>query len=99
MAFNTDMPFQESTVMSVDLVCECPPDDTSCAPAALDERAATADRRAPKRRAERADGRGRRFRFGDAVDAMSATNDAPPRPVTGSIAISFAVVSRRNWPR
>ena len=30
---------------------------------------------------------------------MSATNDAPPRPVTGSIAISFAVVSRRNWPR
>ena len=40
MAFNTDMPFQESTVMSVDLVCECPPDDTSCAPAALDERAA-----------------------------------------------------------
>ncbi|MBN3734122.1 hypothetical protein [Burkholderia sp. Tr-20390] len=99
MAFNTDMPFQESTVMSVDLVCECPPDDTSCAPAALDERAATADPRAPKRRAERADGRGRRFRFGDAVDAMSAMNDAPPRPVTGSIAISFAVVSRRNWPR
>lgn len=99
MAFNTDMPFQESTVMSVDLVCECPPDDTSCAPAALDERAAAADPRAPKRRAERADGRGRRFRFGDAVDAMSATNDAPPRPVTGSIAISFAVVSRRNWPR
>ncbi|OXJ09577.1 hypothetical protein [Burkholderia sp. HI2500] len=99
MAFNTDMPFQESTVMSVDLVCECPPDDTSCARAALDERAATADPRAPKRRAERADGRGRRFRFGDAVDAMSATNDAPPRPVTGSIAISFAVVSRRNWPR
>ena len=105
MAFNTDMPFQESTVMSVDLVCECPPDDASCAPAALDERTATTDRRAPKRRAERvdhterADGRGRRFRFGDAVDAMSAPNDAPPRPVTGSIAISFAVVSRRNWPR
>ncbi|RQT26678.1 hypothetical protein DF037_19075 [Burkholderia contaminans] len=96
MTFNTDMPFQEPTVMSVDLVCECPPDDTSCAPA---------DRRAPKRRAERVvrtestEGRGRRFRFGDAVDAMSAPNDAPPRPVTGSIAISFAVVSRRNWPR
>ncbi|HHX4052899.1 MAG: hypothetical protein ACN6QT_20540 [Burkholderia contaminans] len=99
MTFNTDMPFQESTVMSADLVCECPPDDTSCAPAAIDERAATADRRAPKRRTERTDGRGRRFRFGDAVDAMSAPNDAPPRPVTGSIAISFAVVSRRNWPR
>ncbi|BBA38794.1 MULTISPECIES: hypothetical protein [Burkholderia] len=99
MTFNTDMPFQESTVMSVDLVCECPPDDTSCAPAAIDERAATADPCAPKRRTERTDGRGRRFRFGDAVDAMSAPNDAPPRPVTGSIAISFAVVSRRNWPR
>ncbi|KKL33835.1 hypothetical protein WR30_25165 [Burkholderia contaminans FFH2055] len=105
MTFNTDMSFQEPTVMSVDLVCECPPDDTSYAPAAIDERAAPADRRAPKRRAERVvrtestDGRGRRFRFGDAVDAMSAPNDAPPRPVTGSIAISFAVVSRRNWPR
>ncbi|HGL6718488.1 hypothetical protein NTJ56_25725 [Burkholderia contaminans] len=105
MTFNTDMPFQESTVMSVDLVCECPPGDTSCAPVAIDERAATADPRAPKRRAERvarterADGRGRRFRFGDAMDAMSAANDAPPRPLTGSIAISFAVVSRRNWPR
>ncbi|OXI17593.1 hypothetical protein [Burkholderia sp. AU15512] len=99
MTFNTDMPFQESTAMSVDLVCECPPDDTSCAPTALDERAATADPRAPKRSAVRADGRGRRFRFGDAVDAMTATNDAPTRPVTGSIAISFAVVSRRNWPR
>lgn len=105
MTFNTDMPFPESTVMSLDPVCECPPDDTSCAPAAIDKRAATADLRAPKRRAERverterADGRGRRFRFGDAVDAMSSMNDAPPRPVTGSIAISFAVVSRRNWPR
>ncbi|WP_423394236.1 hypothetical protein [Burkholderia sp. LMG 21824] len=105
MTFNTDMPFQESPVMSVDLVSECPPDDASCAPAAIDGRAATADPRAPKRRAERvkraerASGRGRRFRFGDAVDAMSAMNDAPPRPVTGSIALSFAVVSRRNWPR
>jgi hypothetical protein len=107
MTFNTDMPFPESTVMSPDLVCECPPDDTACAPAAIDARAATIDPRAPKRRAraervertERADGRGRRFRFGDVVDAMSAMNDAPPRPVTGSIAISFAVVSRRNWPR
>ncbi|ABB11391.1 hypothetical protein [Burkholderia lata] len=102
MTFNTDMPFQESIVMSVDLVYECPPDDTSCAPAAIGECAAIADPSAPKRRAERterADGRGRRFRFGDAVDAMSAMNDAPPRPVTGSIAISFAVVSRRNWPR
>ncbi|MBN3835794.1 hypothetical protein [Burkholderia sp. Ac-20344] len=105
MTFNTDMPSPESTVMPLDLVCKCPPDDTSCAPTAHDERAATADLRAPKRRAERvernerADGRGRRFRFGDAVDAMNAMNDAPPRPVTGSIAIGFAVVSRRNWPR
>ncbi|HDR9481166.1 TPA: hypothetical protein QDC20_002316 [Burkholderia aenigmatica] len=105
MTFNTDMPFPESTAMSLDPVRECPTDDTSCAAAAIDEPAATADPRVPKRRAERvarterADGRGRRFRFGDAVDAMSAMNDAPPRPVTGSIAISFAVVSRRNWPR
>jgi len=88
--------------MSLHPVCECPLDEPSCAPAAIDERAVAADPRAPKRRAERterADRRGRRFRFGDAVDAMSAPNDAPPRPLTGSIAISFAVVSRRNWPR
>jgi hypothetical protein len=86
MTFNTDMPFPESTVMSLHPACECPTDDTSCAPAAVGERAATAERRTSKRRAERvehADGRGRRFRFGDAVDAMSAMNDAPPRPVTG----------------
>ncbi|KVN56004.1 hypothetical protein WT14_27720 [Burkholderia stagnalis] len=38
-------------------------------------------------------GRGRRVRFGDAIP------DAPPRATTGSIAISFAVVSRRHWPR
>ncbi|CAB3748436.1 hypothetical protein B7G54_01035 [Burkholderia puraquae] len=99
MTFNTDMPSPESIVMSLHPVCECPPDDTSCAPAALDNRTATADLRAPKRRAERADGRGRRFRFGDAVDAMSAQNDVSARPASGSIAISFAVVSRRNWPR
>ncbi|MCA8019747.1 hypothetical protein [Burkholderia metallica] len=97
MAFNTDMPSLESIVMSLLPFCEAPP--------AIDECTATADSATPKRRAERvertgrADGRGRRFRFGDAVDAMSATSDAPPRPVTGSIAISFAVVSRRNWPR
>ncbi|MDN7929811.1 hypothetical protein QZM52_00760 [Burkholderia metallica] len=105
MKFNTDMPSPESIVMSLLPFCEAPPDDTACAPAAIDECTATADSATPKRRAERvertgrADGRGRRFRFGDAVDAMSATSDAPPRPVTGSIAISFAVVSRRNWPR
>ncbi|HGL4261472.1 hypothetical protein [Burkholderia dolosa] len=51
------------------------------------------DARATNRRAARVDGRSRRFRYGDALD------DAPPRAVTGSIAISFAVVSRRNWPR
>ncbi|MBM2656128.1 MULTISPECIES: hypothetical protein [Burkholderia] len=51
------------------------------------------DAPAPERRTVRADGRGRRFRFGDALD------DAQPRAVSGSIAISFAVVSRRNWPR
>ncbi|KVE32378.1 hypothetical protein WS68_14460 [Burkholderia sp. TSV86] len=36
--------------------------------------------------------RGRR-RFGDAIP------DMPPRTATGAIAISFAVVSRRHWPR
>jgi hypothetical protein len=92
MAFNTDMPFPELTVMSLDPAADCvaaPPCDATGASAC----AAAADTRAPKRRAERADGRSRRFRFGDALD------DAPPRAVTGSIAISFAVVSRRNWPR
>ncbi|TCW77937.1 hypothetical protein C5O80_32670 [Burkholderia sp. SRS-46] len=38
-------------------------------------------------------GRGRRVRFGDVFP------DTPSRAVTGSIAISFAVVSRRHWPR
>ncbi|AOJ35280.1 hypothetical protein WJ16_27535 [Burkholderia metallica] len=100
MKFNTDMPSLESIVMSLLPFCEAPPDDTACAPAAIDECTATPKRRAERvERTGRADGRGRRFRFGDAVDAMSATSDAPPRPVTGSIAISFAVVSRRNWPR
>ncbi|AIO35952.1 hypothetical protein [Burkholderia pseudomultivorans] len=91
MTFNTGMPFPEPPAMSLDPVCECPT-ETSCAAVAA------TDAPAPKRRTERAgrvDGR-HRFRFGDAIDAM---NDAPPRPVTGSIALSFAVVSRRNWPR
>ncbi|AXF23255.1 hypothetical protein CUJ89_22685 [Burkholderia pyrrocinia] len=92
MAFNTDMPFPEFTVMSLDHAAECVA-DTSCDVAVANERTAAADARAPKRRAERTDGRSRRFRFGDAIE------DTPPRAVTGSIAISFAVVSRRNWPR
>ncbi|UXU91303.1 hypothetical protein [Burkholderia sp. S-53] len=94
MTFNTGMPFPEFTVMSVDHAADCVA-DTSCDAAVADERtaAAAADARAPKRRAERTEGRSRRFRFGDALE------DAPPRAVTGSIAISFAVVSRRNWPR
>ncbi|KVL27213.1 hypothetical protein [Burkholderia sp. MSMB1835] len=92
MAFNTDMPFPEFTSMSLDPAAACVAepssdvaDTTACAVAA--------DARAPKRRAKCTDGRSRRFRFGDALD------DAPPRAATGSIAISFAVVSRRNWPR
>ena len=90
------MPFPESTVMSLDHAPECVTDtacDTACDAAVANERLAVADAHTPKRRAERTDGRSRRFRFGDALD------DAPPRAVTGSIAISFAVVSRRNWPR
>ncbi|CAB3752191.1 MULTISPECIES: hypothetical protein [Burkholderia] len=98
MTFNMRMPFLESTDMSLLPTCECPPDDPSCTASAIDAPAATADPRAPRQRTERADGRGRRFRFGDAVDAMSAANGTPPRAATGSIAISFAVVSRRNWP-
>ncbi|RQV09165.1 hypothetical protein DF047_11270 [Burkholderia cenocepacia] len=92
MAFNTDMPFPEFTFMSLDTTADCvaePPCDVAGANACTD----ATDARAPKRRAEHTDGRSRRFRFGDALE------DAPPRPVTGSIAISFAVVSRRNWPR
>ncbi|WP_175821587.1 MULTISPECIES: hypothetical protein [unclassified Burkholderia] len=92
MAFNTDMPFPEFTFMSLDPASDCvvePSSDVADANAC----AVAADTRAPKRRAERTDGRSRRFRFGDVLE------DAPPRAVTGSIAISFAVVSRRNWPR
>ncbi|WP_065503666.1 hypothetical protein [Burkholderia stabilis] len=96
MTFNTGMPFPEFTVMSLDHAADCVA-DTSYDAAVADEHAAAVDVRAPKRRVERSDGcsdgRSRRFRFGDAID------DAPPRAVTGSIAISFAVVSRRNWPR
>ncbi|RQR64767.1 hypothetical protein DIE18_04845 [Burkholderia sp. Bp9125] len=48
---------------------------------------------APAASATPRNGRGRRARFGDAIP------EGPPRAVTGSIAISFAVVSRRHWPR
>ncbi|KML38090.1 hypothetical protein VL15_38795, partial [Burkholderia cepacia] len=71
MAFNTDMPFPELTVMSLDHVPECVA-DTACDAAVTNERLAVADARAPKRRAERTDGRSRRFRFGDALE------DTPP---------------------
>ncbi|MBZ5791068.1 hypothetical protein K8353_13225 [Burkholderia contaminans] len=91
MTFNTGMPFPELTVMSLDHAADCVA-DLPCDTAVAHEHAVAADTRAPKRRAERSDGRSRRFRFGDALDD-------PPRVVTGSIAISFAVVSRRNWPR
>ncbi|WP_175745026.1 hypothetical protein [Burkholderia ambifaria] len=81
--------------MSVDHAAECLT-DISCGTVAADASRVEPDAPAPERRAARAahvDGRSRRFRFGDALD------DAPPRAITGSIAISFAVVSRRNWPR
>ena len=38
-------------------------------------------------------GRSRRPRFGD------MTHEADLRAATGAIAVSFAVVSRRHWPR
>lgn len=81
--------------MSVDHAAECLP-DVSCDTVVAGESGAEPDVPAPKRGAAdaaRADGRSRRFRFGDALD------DEASRVVTGSIAISFAVVSRRNWPR
>ncbi|KAB0638579.1 hypothetical protein F7R21_19725 [Burkholderia latens] len=86
------MPILELTVMSVDLEAECVA-DVPCDTIVAGKGDAQAAPPASERRAARADGRSRRFRFGDALD------DAPPRAVTGSIAISFAVVSRRNWPR
>ncbi|KVH37552.1 hypothetical protein [Burkholderia cepacia] len=92
MTFNTGMPFPERPVMPLDHAADCVA-DLPCDTAVANERTAPADTHAPKRRSERSDGRSRRFRFGDALD------DPPPRVVTGSIAISFAVVSRRNWPR
>ncbi|WP_231716709.1 hypothetical protein [Burkholderia ubonensis] len=56
--------------------------------AAGDERDA-----APVRGPDPRGARGRRVRFGDAIP------DAPARAATGAIAISFAVVSRKHWPR
>lgn len=92
MAFNTGVPLLDFTVMSVDLDAECLA-DVPCGTVGADESAVDVAPPASERRAAHADGRSRRFRYGDALD------DAPPRAVTGSIAISFAVVSRRNWPR
>ncbi|HKT63363.1 MAG TPA: hypothetical protein VJR91_07280 [Burkholderia sp.] len=89
------MPLLEFTVMSIDHASECLT-DVSCDTVVAGVSGAEPDVPAPERGtadAARVDGRSRRFRFGDALD------DAPPRVVTGSIAISFAVVSRRNWPR
>ncbi len=86
------MPFAEFTVMPVDHLAEYLT-DMSCDTVVADTGGVEPDTPMPERRTARSDGRGRRFRFGDALD------DTPPRVVTGSIAISFAVVSRRNWPR
>lgn len=92
MTFNTDIPLPEFTAMCIDHASECL-SDMSCDTIVADECVAVPETPTPARRAARADGRSRRPRFGDAL------NDTPPRPMTGSIAISFAVVSRRNWPR
>ncbi|HDR8857786.1 hypothetical protein WT21_05815 [Burkholderia territorii] len=78
--------------MPFDHAAECPT-DVSCDTVVADTGDVAHDAPAPGRRAARADSRSRRFRFGDALD------DVPSRGGTGSIAISFAVVSRRNWPR
>lgn len=78
--------------MPFDHAAECLT-DVSCDTVVAGASDAEPDAPTPERRTARADGRGRRMRFGDALD------DVPPRAVTGSIAISFAVVSRRNWPR
>ncbi|MBR7916606.1 hypothetical protein KDX16_12235 [Burkholderia vietnamiensis] len=84
--------------MTFDPAAACAADHSSDT-AVIDESAAKpdadaeADATANERRAARAGGRGRRVRFGDVPD------DAPPQRVTGAIALSFAVVSRRHWPR
>ncbi|WP_082721833.1 hypothetical protein [Burkholderia sp. RF2-non_BP3] len=78
--------------MPFDHAAECLTDE-SCDTVVAGASDAGPDAPAPGRRTARADGRSRRLRFGNALD------DVPPRAVTGSIAISFAVVSRRNWPR
>ncbi|OMG72957.1 hypothetical protein [Burkholderia ubonensis] len=63
-------------------------------PAAVNACAAGDERdAAPVRAPDPRGGRGRRVRFGDAIP------DAPARAATGAIAISFAVVSRKHWPR
>ncbi|RQZ25377.1 hypothetical protein DIE14_17150 [Burkholderia sp. Bp9017] len=82
--------------MCVDHASECL-SDMSCDTVAANECVDVPETPTPAHRAARADGRSRRPRFGAALD--DALNDTPPRPATGSIAISFAVVSRRNWPR
>ncbi|MDN7903087.1 hypothetical protein QZM18_02975 [Burkholderia diffusa] len=75
--------------MPLDHAAECP-NDVSCDTVVTDASDAEPDAPAPERRTARADGRSRRFRFGDTLD------DAQPRAASGSIALSFAVVSRRN---
>ncbi|RQS18438.1 hypothetical protein [Burkholderia sp. Bp8998] len=90
------MPLPEFTVTPPDHAAACLT-DMCCDPVVAGESGAEPETPVPERRAARADGRSRRFHFGDALD--DALDDAPPRAVTGSIAISFAVVSRRNWPR
>ncbi|KVC44825.1 hypothetical protein WL88_08325 [Burkholderia diffusa] len=91
MAFNTGTSLSEFITMPLDHAAECLT-DVSCDTVVAGASDAEPDAPASERRTARTDSR-RRFRFGDSLD------DAPPRAATGSIAISFAVVSRRNWPR
>ncbi|MBU9355720.1 hypothetical protein LGN04_10180 [Burkholderia multivorans] len=93
MAFNGGNPFPDYPVMTFHPASACP-NDESCEPIVANECAIAPDVPAPAREARRADGRRGRFRLDD-----TPPDEARPRIVTGSIAVSFAIVSRRNWPR
>ncbi|AOJ66068.1 hypothetical protein WJ32_27080 [Burkholderia ubonensis] len=84
------MSFPKSSSMSVGPSMQRPIAEAA-EPAAVNACAAGDERDAAPVRAP--DPRGRRVRFGDAIP------DAPARAATGAIAISFAVVSRKHWPR
>jgi hypothetical protein len=92
-AFNKGMSFPELSVMSFrsPMSHRAP---AACQSAAVDQHVAdaepdTAADRIPEPRNERS----RRPRFGDAIPNSNTS------ATTGAIAVSFAIVSRKNWPR